>query len=39
MQTVLGEIFVVSPDTTRTWAIGDAMSLSLQDTGVSVVAA
>ena len=39
VQTVLGEIFVVSPDTTRTWSVGDIMSLSLNDSGVSVVAA
>ena len=39
VHTVLGEIFVVSPDTTRSWAVGDTMGLSLQDHGVSVVAA
>ncbi len=39
VQTVLGEIFVVSPDTTRNWVAGDSMSLSLNDSGVSVVAA
>ncbi len=37
--TVLGEIFIVSPDTTRDWALGDSLSLSLNDSGVSVVAA
>ncbi len=39
VHTVLGEIFVVSPDTTRSWELGDTMSLSLNDSGVSVVAA
>ena len=39
VHTVLGDIFIVSPDTTRSWAIGDSMSLSLNESGVSVVAA
>ncbi len=39
VQTVLGEIFIVSPDSTRSWAPGDTLSLSLLDSGVSVVAA
>ena len=37
--TVLGPVFVVSPDIARPWAIGEAASLSLSGPGVSVVAA
>ena len=37
--TDLGEIFAVSPDVARTWRIEDAMSLTLSERGVSVVAA
>jgi iron(III) transport system ATP-binding protein len=36
--TALGEIFVVSPDVARVWHVGDALSLALQERGVSVLA-
>ena len=36
--TTLGEIFVVSPDTQRAWAVGDAVALALHRRGVAVVA-
>jgi iron(III) transport system ATP-binding protein len=39
VSTALGEIFVVSPDVTHRWQVGDALALSLAGTGVSVVAA
>jgi iron(III) transport system ATP-binding protein len=39
IDTGLGAIFVVSPDTSRHWAVGDALTLSLNGRGVSVVAA
>jgi iron(III) transport system ATP-binding protein len=39
VNTVLGDIFVVSPDTSQHWALGDHMVLGLSDNGVSVVAA
>jgi iron(III) transport system ATP-binding protein len=39
VQTDIGAIFVVSPDVTRQWTVGDALSLRLPGTGVSVVAA
>lgn len=35
--TAIGEIFVVSPDVRRTWAVGEALSLRLSGQGVSVV--
>ena len=37
--TELGEIFAVSPDVARVWQVGDALSLTLAERGVSVVAA
>jgi iron(III) transport system ATP-binding protein len=37
--TELGEVFVVSPDTRRTWAVGQPLMLTLQGEQVSVVAA
>ena len=37
--TELGEIFVVSPDVSRQWQVGQALALSLAGNGVSVVAA
>jgi iron(III) transport system ATP-binding protein len=37
--TAIGEIFVVSPDATRRWHVGEAVGLSLGATGVSVVEA
>jgi iron(III) transport system ATP-binding protein len=39
VQTVLGEIFIVSPEASRSWGAGDTLSLSLHESGVSVVAA
>ncbi len=39
VQTALGPIFVVSPDTQGTWAAGQSVSLGLTGAGVSVVAA
>jgi len=35
--TALGEVFVVSPDVSRAWAVGDRLSLTLAERGVSVV--
>jgi iron(III) transport system ATP-binding protein len=37
--TAIGEIFVVSPDVSRRWTIGDTLGLRLGGTGVSVVEA
>ena len=37
VKTALGEIFVISPDVTRTWALGDTLGLVLSGSGVSVV--
>ncbi len=37
--TELGEIFVVSPDVTRQWQVGQPLALNLASNGVSVVAA
>jgi len=37
--TALGEIFVVSPDTTRRWQAGEALGLRLDERSASVVAA
>ena len=37
--TAIGEIFVVSPDVARRWTVGDALSLRLSGSGVSVVEA
>jgi iron(III) transport system ATP-binding protein len=39
VDTALGEVFVVSPDVSRHWTVGDRLSLSLEERGVSVVAA
>ncbi|MCU0775579.1 MAG: TOBE domain-containing protein, partial [Ideonella sp.] len=39
LDTTLGAIFVVSPETGRDWPVGAAVSLSLGARGVSVVAA
>jgi iron(III) transport system ATP-binding protein len=39
LDTALGPIFVVSPETGRDWPVGAAVSLSLGARGVSVVAA
>jgi len=39
LNTVLGEIFVVSPDVSQRWQLGDELVLRLADKGVSVVAA
>jgi iron(III) transport system ATP-binding protein len=36
--TTLGEVFVISPDVARVWAVGDAVALRLASSGVSVVA-
>ena len=36
--TTLGEVFVVSPDVSRSWTVGDWLSLTLAERGVSVVA-
>jgi iron(III) transport system ATP-binding protein len=35
--TELGELFVVSPDVTRRWTVGERLTLALQERGVSVV--
>ena len=37
--TELGEIFAVSPDVARAWRVGETLSLSLAEKGVSIVAA
>ncbi len=37
--TALGEVFVVSPDVKQAFTLGETLSLSLQGSGVSVVAA
>ncbi len=37
--TDLGEIFVVSPDVTRRWRVGETLALVLQERGVSIVSA
>ena len=37
--TALGPVFVVQAETAQAWAVGDAATLTLQATGVSVVAA
>ena len=37
--TLLGEVFVVSPDVARVWQLGEALGLRLAGPGVSVVAA
>jgi iron(III) transport system ATP-binding protein len=37
--TDLGEVFVVSPDTRRSWALGQPLALTLQGDQVSVVSA
>jgi iron(III) transport system ATP-binding protein len=39
VDTGIGSIFVVSSDLTRTWAVGDPLSLGLNGHGVSVVVA
>jgi len=39
VDTAIGEIFVVSPDVSRRWTVGDALALRLSDRGVSVVEA
>ena len=39
IDSALGEIFATSPDVARRWAVGDALSLSLAERGVSIVAA
>jgi len=39
LNTVLGEIFVVSPDVSQRWQLGDELVLRLAEKGVSVVAA
>ncbi len=39
VDTALGEVFVVSPDVSRAWSVGDKLSLTLAERGVSVVAA
>ena len=39
VETDLGPIFVVCPETLRLWAPGDAVSLSLNGQGVSIVSA
>ncbi len=36
--TVLGAVFVVSPEVSRDWQVGQVLGLSLPDRGVSVVA-
>ena len=36
--TALGDIFVVSPDVSHEWHVGDTLALRLADSGVSVVA-
>ena len=38
-ETALGSVFVVLPEATRQWALGDAVTLTLAGAGVSVVAA
>ena len=38
-ETALGSVFVVLPEATRQWALGDAVTLTLGGAGVSVVAA
>lgn len=35
--TELGELFVVSPDVARRWALGERLTLALQERGVSIV--
>jgi iron(III) transport system ATP-binding protein len=37
--TTLGEIFVISPQVERDWALGDAVSLTLPPRSVSVLGA
>jgi iron(III) transport system ATP-binding protein len=37
--TLLGEIFVVSPDVARDWRVGEALGLKLAGPGVAIVAA
>ena len=37
--TDLGEVFAVSPDVTRRWRVGERLSLTLAEKGVSIVAA
>jgi iron(III) transport system ATP-binding protein len=39
VSTSIGEIFVVSPDVMRPWAVGDVLGLRLNGSGVSVVEA
>jgi iron(III) transport system ATP-binding protein len=38
LATELGEIFAVSPDVTRRWQVGQTLSLTLAEKGVSIVA-
>jgi iron(III) transport system ATP-binding protein len=38
VQTELGDIFVVSPDLSQRWLLGDALTVQLNGAGVSVVA-
>ena len=38
VSTTLGDIFVVSPDVTRAWRLGEAVGLTLAGQGLSVVA-
>jgi hypothetical protein len=37
VETALGPIFVVSADVQHPWALGDALTLSLPASGISVV--
>lgn len=39
LETQLGPIFVMTSDTSREWAVGDAVTLALDSKGVSVVSA
>ena len=39
LATALGEIFAVSPDVARAWRVGETLSLTLAEKGVSIVAA
>jgi len=39
VETAIGEIFVVSPEVTRRWTMGETLGLVLGGSGVSVVAA
>ncbi|MDP1534236.1 MAG: ATP-binding cassette domain-containing protein [Rubrivivax sp.] len=39
VDTAIGEVFVISPDVTRRWQVGEPIGLRLGDQGVAVIAA